>query len=835
MYYIIIIFCVYSLGIISYEYNFYIQSIILFLLYIIFEFVKSKKLIYNIVLFIFFIFAIINTNYNSKSVLGQHINESQSLILNIKSQKKVNPSSDYNSFEAIITHINNKKLKNNENTIVYIKKTQNIPMNSIVKLTGLISDVEISKNKYMFNYKNYLRSQKIYAVIFSEDKIQIIKSNRSIFNKIQINFKKYVENIFMRNFNNDNAQILLSVVLSDVNYLDDSFYENVKSIGLAHIFAVSGTHIALIYGFLLKMFRLVRVHPKISWLLTWMVILIYSFLIGFPISVLRAFVMFTLVFGSNIFYRKYSSLNSIGLGALILAMYNPFWIFDAGYLFSFSAALSLILYARIVDKNINENMSENIKKAIRLSGNIKRINIVNDNIKENYKLKFKNNTRGINFIKIKNYILKKVYPILFLQIFTLPVVIYYFNYVPIMGILYNLLLVPIFTICIISAFIIIILYSILKGGLLFFIKLFDYMLYSLRFVINSTENLYLNGLNIRTLSICEIIFFYIVMFFVLYLYSIKFKYKKYNKCIFSIIIFFYILTYIIVPISYKNVYFNVVDAGQGLFTVFSYKNYNFIFDLGSTSNKKFGEYTVVPYLNKKGISKIDAIFVSHWDADHYSGIFELLDSKIKVKNIFSSFDCENADHENMNLNINILKKDNYIKIDNNVSLEVLWPYSDYIAKNKNNTSLVISIDAYGKKILLTGDIESGVENDIVNILDKHDILIIPHHGSKTSSTENFVKNINPEIAIASYGKNSYGIPSSEVINRYKFIGSKVLSTFEHGEINFVINDDIYFDTYTKYCSDNYKNRYLEFIFAKILLFFLIIYYLLILKNNYESL
>jgi competence protein ComEC len=280
-----------------------------------------------------------------------------------------------------------------------------------------------------------------------------------------------------------------------------------------------------------------------------------------------------------------------------------------------------------------------------------------------------------------------------------------------------------------------------------------------------------------------------------------------------------------------------MDAGQGVFINVSYKNYNLIFDCGSTSNSNLGNYMVVPYLIKNGINTVDGVFISHWDEDHYSGLTELIKSNIDVKRIFSSYDfiddtllndniskkknIENVINLNgiLNSDITVLKKDDNVKINENLSIGILWPEDEYSAENKNNSSLVVMLYYKGRKILIPGDIERDVENIIYEDLSKSDILIVPHHGSKTSSTDNFVEAVSPNIVVFSYGKNNYGIPSNEVIERYENINSNILTTFDQGEIKFILKDEkLYYNNYKGEKSYNYYELYFDWIIIKILVF-----------------
>jgi len=780
MYIVLSIFVCYAIGIISYEYNFFYYYFLLIFVVLLYNTIKSKKFIYNIVIISFIILSFINCNYNSKSILVQYIGEEVNIVAKVKNANYTsNEKTNFNSYNATIVKINSNKLHTNEKTIIYLDKSQKLDINSIINIKGNVSDVSFGKNFMLFNYKSYLRAKKIYGTVFCTSKPIIIEQNYSLFNRITNDFKLYTENLFTQNLSKQNSEIILSMILGDVDYIDDGLYENIKRMGLAHIFAVSGLHIGLLYGALLYVLRLIGFYKKTSWIITWSLLWIYGFLIGLPVSIMRTLVMFTFLFGSQLIYRKYSSLNAISLAALILTIINPFWIFDVGFLLSFSAAFSIIIFSRNIQKNI----------------------------------------------KTKNTFLKTIYMYLFLQLFTCPIVIYFFNYLPLLGIMYNLLLIPLFTVVLICSFVFLLFNNIFTYTLVVPFKLFDYFLYSLRYIINFTENINFNGIVLATPSIYEIISIYLAIFYIIYFY--KTNLQIYIKFGYLIIISFYMITYIIVPITDKSLYFSIIDVGQGMFSTVHYQQYDFIFDCGSTSNKDLGDYVAVPYFIKRGINEIDGVFISHWDSDHYSGIYGLINCNyINMKKIFSS-----SNNEDINCDIITLKKDDYIKIDNNLEIKILSPLDNIVINDKNNSSLVIQLNFNKFKILLPGDIEAETEQKIINDIVKSDILILPHHGSKTSSTENFVNIVSPKFAVISYGENNYGIPSDEVLDRYNHFNSNIISTFYNGEINFVLKDDnLYYNTYTGKKSDNYYELYFIWLLPKLFLFeifilLIIIYYI----------
>ena len=228
MYIFISVFLVYVLGINAYEYNiFYYFFIIVFAL-LLYNTIKTKKFIYNIVIIVFLILSFVNCYYNSKSVLTQYINEEIEITAELKSMNKPsNNNSRFYSYNAAVTCINGKALNLKENTIIYVADDIKPEANTIVKLNGKVTDLAFGKNNLLFNYKQYLRSKKVYAVIFCTDNPKTQQKNYSLFNKISNSFVGYTEQLFKSKLDDKNADIILAIILGDVDYLDDGFYDNI--------------------------------------------------------------------------------------------------------------------------------------------------------------------------------------------------------------------------------------------------------------------------------------------------------------------------------------------------------------------------------------------------------------------------------------------------------------------------------------------------------------------------------------------------------------------------------------------------------------------------------
>lgn len=243
-----------------------------------------------------------------------------------------------------------------------------------------------------------------------------------------------------------------------------------------------------------------------------------------------------------------------------------------------------------------------------------------------------------------------------------------------------------------------------------------------------------------------------------------------------------ILLVIIINCVNKQLEVHFIDVGQGDSCFIITPNHKTILidGGGSTSNTfDVGEDTLIPYILDRGYKKIDYIFISHFDQDHVGGILPLLE-ELKVGQIFISKQEEISENyerflklvKQKNLKVQEVKAGNKIIIDD-VIFYILWPIEKSIEENiLNNNAMVMKLQYKDFSILFTGDIEAVAEKEILdkyrnklNIL-KSTVLKVAHHGSKSSSTEEFLKVVDSKVALIGVGENNmFGHPHNQVIER----------------------------------------------------------------------
>ena len=389
---------------------------------------------------------------------------------------------------------------------------------------------------------------------------------------------------------------------------------------------------------------------------------------------------------------------------------------------------------------------------------------------------------SMSFILIKNkdyltgnYFVKilKISMITFL--FSIPLNIYYNYSINLLSIIFNIIYVPIFTIIILPLVFLTPIIPILDYPLFYIMELMNNLSIILSNI--SFGNIILKKMNIYVLIIYYFIFYYIIKL-------ILNKNKKGFILLFLVIFIHSNINYII-----RNNFVCAIDVSQGDSTLLSFNNYTLLIDTGGLYKKELSK-DIITMLKSFGIKKIDTLLLSHGDYDHMGEAINLVNN-FKVEKVI--FNCgPYNDLEKELINVLDKKKIKYyscikeLNIDNNKLYFLQTKEYD----NENDNSNVIYTELDGYKFMFMGDASVTTEKEI---LDKYnlsdiDVLKVGHHGSKTSSSIEFIDKINPKCSIISVGKNNrYGHPNEEVLDNLK--DSKIYRTDKDGSIMFKIKNN----------------------------------------------
>ena len=679
---------------------------------------------------------------------------------------------DYKKTYTIkVEEINGDKKYKNTKLLLDIKKSElkeEPEFGDEIEIIGELKKPNGARNYKGFDYKQYLKSKKIYATvslenykIISKNKIDIISK---VINSVQNNMKSNINKIL----NEEEAALCIGILVGDREAISEQTEDNFKKSNLTHMLAVSGSHITYIINALAML--LGKTSKRTSKIFTIIILIFFMALTGFTFSVIRACIMGILVLLASLMYRKPDTINNLGISSFIILLFNPYAISDAGFLLSYGGTIGIVL------------LGDKIENAIYKEENKKK-NIIN---------------------KIIKYIIISFSITLSANLIIIPIMAYNYSPVSFTFWISNILAAPIMEIATIFGLILYFI-SIFFIPLAKFLGIFlNLLLYLLLKIAEVSSLIPGSSIYIKTPYIIECIIYYLFILLWLKWNYIKnaIKVKKILKVLVASSILLIIFSSIFICCFPKTLKIYFVDVGQGDCTLIETPtNKHILIDGGGSEFGNFdvGESTLLPYLLDRRITTIDYMLISHFDSDHIDGFFAVMEN-LKIKNIIISKQGEKSDNfirfqelvKNKKVNVLVVKKGDRIQIDKYSYFEILFPEENLMQDNVlNNNSIVANFCSIGLKILFTGDIEEIAENRLCELYRDTDklkstILKVAHHGSKTSSTAKFLELVTPKIALIGVGEgNKFGHPNNDVLNRIRDYTNKIYRTDKNGEIEII--------------------------------------------------
>ena len=674
--------------------------------------------------------------------------------------------------ETDYKYIINVKLDKNIKLILQVEKDEKelkkLAYGNKIIFTGKYEEPADRRNYKGFSYKEYLKTEGIYGIVKVENKIQVIKSkNVNLLqlgiNNLSIKIKQNLEKILPEK----TAGLAEGILLGDNSGLEEELKENFRDCNLSHMLAVSGMHLSyliLCLNFILNKKTLGIRNCKI---ISIAVIITFMIITNMSPSVVRAGISAIIGILGTLIYRKQDTYTTIAFACLLTLIKNPFSLFNIGMQLSYLATLGIVTFYPLLSKiKIPEG-------------------------------------------KIKNYIIKNTFVTISANILILPITIYNFNTIPTNFLLSNLIAGPVLGISLIFE-LITVFASFISINLAkiagFIVNVCLTLLTKITEIISKIPNITVVTPRIS----CVILVYIIILNIWLYINNKEiFKNFKISKVLF-ILISIAIITNSINVESGMRMYF--IDVGQGDSTLIcTPKGKNILIDGGgSRTPDKYdvGDKVLLPYLLDRRIKKLDYIIVSHFDADHAQGL-EAVIKKIKVENIVVCKQAsQSAEYDKIikickekKIRIIEAKRGEKIMVDKYAYFDILHPGDTLLDDGKGglNANAIVAKFNYrmGNKlftVLFTGDIEYDAEQELVKEYGnklKSDILKVAHHGSKTSSSQNFIELVKPEIALIGVGKdNTFGHPNEGVLERLNKMGTKIYRTDKNGEISILVEKGI---------------------------------------------
>lgn len=664
---------------------------------------NSKNIsVYRIVLIILIGIILCRTNIKTKF-------KNETIIIGIID--KINTSEEKTQIELL----------SKEKILVVIYEKTNYKLGDKIRVEGKLETPSNNTFFNLFNYKNYLKSKKI-NYIFKAKTIKLVKENTILKYKIKNNLIQYIEKYKTKNY-------LKTFILGDNKEIEENIIKSYQTNGISHLFAVSGMHLslfALILNIILK--RIIR-KEMINNLIIILFFIFFSFLTNYSPSILRALILYILIVLNKIFNLKLKTIKLILLDLAILLAYNPYYIYNIGFIYSFTTSIALILTSDIINKK-------------------------------------------------KKYISKTFITSLISFLTSIPISINNFHEINLTTPIVNILFVPLISFIIFPLSLLTLLIKPLDN--IFLISIYILEQFSILIKKASIQ-----------ITLSHIPWYIIILYYVSIIIFINGIKNKNIKRIIPLMLIIMIHTNI--KYIKQSTQITLLDIGQGDSILLELpKNKNILIDTGGIAGSKSSIITskTIPYLKSLGIKKISKLILSHGDYDHMGEAINLVNN-FKVEKVI--FNCgPYNDLEQELIKVLDKKKIKYYSCieELNIDKNKLYFLQTKEYDNENDNSNVIYTELDGYKFMFMGDASVTTEKEILNKynLPNIDVLKVGHHGSKTSSGKEFIDETNPKYSIISVGKNNrYGHPNKEVLDNLK--NSKIYRTDQDGSIMFKIKNN----------------------------------------------
>lgn len=685
----------------------------------------------------------------------------------------------------------------NMDVILYPNAGETFLLGSLIAGRGVVKPFSQASNPGEYDEEKTRLGNGVYLAL---EKAQIQQIYRPLLpvREWLAGWREHFSEVYGEILSERNASLARAMVLGDKEGLDQEIKALYQENGIAHLIAMSGLHIAMIGGGLYQLLRKKLGGYVVPAAIGISFITAYGVMTGLSGATLRAILMIIISIGAELCGRRYDMLTAIAAALLFMLIANPFQCTQAGFLLSFGAVFGIAAIGPL------------------------------------WKIMFPKLPVWLEGLCIS----------ISVQMVILPVILYYFYEVPVYGVLLNLLVVPLM-----EALLPLLLFGGVMGS--FLPGLASVAMLPANGIFKLYEAVCRLSSRLPFHTLCTgrppgwwlAAYYGGLLIFLAVVYRLHGRERKHKgqkeekehkrrakgkhsgqekqkeykrraqegnigqeeqeeyrrrmqgkqiKKIGISVFLFYGLLFLSLYRS-GNLTITVLDVGQGdgIYIQTPGKKH-ILMDGGSSSKANVGKYVIANSVRYYGGERLDYVFISHSDSDHYSGVAELLESgELEIRNIVLP-DIANPDEAYRNLvayalksqcKVYYMKRGDSLQVDG-VRFQCLHPeHEEY--PDKNTGSLVLAL-SYGRfDMLFTGDLDKEGEKKVTGTLPKRriEVLKAAHHGSATSSSEEFLKAVVPDAVCISVGKkNRYGHPAPEVMKRLAAYADKIYLTKEHGAI-----------------------------------------------------
>jgi competence protein ComEC len=655
-------------------------------------------------------------------------------------------------------------------------------MGQHVKLISELEHIEPAKNPYEIAYdikmkehegvmaRAYLRSPFDLYIIDPSQQLSLTENAgqffRSLFEKSKAAIANSTDDSLTKGF-------ISAVVLGDKSGLTPETSEDFQRAGLTHLLVVSGFNVSIVALLVFYLLRLIGLSlRRLRLILSMLMVLFYCLVVGLEPSVVRALIVIEFIFLSRFLERKPDIRNLTAGAALVTILLHPYDLFYIGFQLSYGAVFSLaFLYPTFERLFISEKLREGKTMLLRSLHTIQQ-----------------------GFFGSLSVFLG-----------LLPVFLFHFHKVSIVGLAVNILAIPLTAVITIFGFLLLPI-SFISGWLAsVYGEACLWMTTLIGFAAHFSGKFEWSVVQLPRPQTILIHFYFASIIFIIGSQIRKTFFTR-TLIVLSVVFVLYILS---VPFAYSlvrsqdKVSLLFFDVGQGdamLLSSASGKSYLIDFGGITKSYTAIADRTIAPLFAAEGIRILDGAFITHMHIDHYGGAVPMIQHTI-CKTLYTSgertagYGAYRLDSISQALHIPVLQlhQGDEITIDNDLHIFVLNPESTTTdmplsSEGMNHNSLALKVVYKNSSALLLGDIEGADEERLVKRYGDFlhtDIVKVAHHGSSTSSTESLITRSKPKYAVISVGKrNTFGHPAIPVLKRWIRSGAEVLRIDKEGAILF---------------------------------------------------
>ncbi len=726
-------------------------------------------------------------NANNVEITGKVVSNKNIVTKNNKVKFYLKPS-EIKVFNKKIDTFDSKILV----SLPYNSKIDNtIEIGNNIQVQGKLRTPKHSTNPYQFDYRNYLLNNDCKYLLYGDNyellsKVSLQDKWLFVLNKFESTRNKIIKT-HAKNIKSPRLEILGGIVFGNETINpDEKTKESFRSSGLIHLLAASGLNVALIFGIWWWIANLARFPYYLSILTGAFFVIIYTFMTGFPPSILRASLMLLFVLFGKLIDRKADSAALIFFVGFLILLFCPKMLFDIGFELSFAVTFGLISCCNIVVSKF-------------------------DNLEKKFNTKYKNLSR------IKKYFvflfspkaLASIFAVpLIAQLWVVPLQAHYFNTMTPYSLFSNILVVPFIGILSFLGFVssIIALIPVLSDKLVFLFDIIANPFLALLIKISSVfSSLKYSIISVFGFNLFQIFAFWALI--LLFVYNLKnnFKNKK-LKLVFVCLFIVFLFSLIKIDYYKNNLEILAFDVGSAdSFLIKTPKNRYILIDTGKKAPNGFsqGETIINRYLINKRIKKLENLIITHFDIDHSGGTIDILkqirlNDCVYITNVFqdSKNQKEIVDYlKNNKINYKIAQDSTIIYKEKDLTIKTYKPNINLknINQLENETSIITLVTYKDKNILFMGD--SGVlgfSEIEKNLPSRIDIIKIGHHGAKNTINQEMLNRLNPDYALISTGYNDFNHPHYSTVQLLQKNNIKTLSTNVYGFIKIEIDKNINF-------------------------------------------